>query len=854
MSLVLWQSSGRSNWKKEVVESMKLKLFILVSVLLVAAASFAKDDTPAVYLVKVDVVQREDVGTLLGYGINVVQDLGEFVLARVGISDIGMLTSAGFSVLILDSNCACSDYYIVSLKKCANPSSMGKVVYSDSDLAIVGRSMFIPAVIAGCDAKKVRTSAMKVRGQGTGIQGLAPDTLPDPVVEEMVDSVSSDTIEEYIRSLQDIGTRYSAAPGCSLAAEYLKAQMEAAGITAELKPYYVPGMVYDLCCITDSLTWAVDEVGGISKSLDGGVTWEEKFRSTHGLTGICFLDSLTGWAVGGSDVFHTTDGGNAWPVQNSTDVFASFRCTFLDSQHGWVSGVSPDTTPAVYKTVDGGANWTCYGPTFFGEFLGISFVDTLKGWAVGTNYDIGSGIIYGTTDGGVTWAELLDTMDVILFDVDFATPLKGWAVGGDASSGAAIVLATTDGGQTWSQQVTGGWFLGSVDFADSLNGWCAGYGTLKHTTNGGSTWASQSPPAVLFAIAMDMFDTLHGVFGGSDGTVCGTFNGGSIWFASNTGTGFLWYNVEGVLPGVDMPGQTVIVCAHHDDTSEDPMNVAPGADDNASGSAGVIETARVLASHQFHRTIRFVTFSGEEQGLLGSAAYANKADSLGDTITAVVNLDMISYLDDTSHDLDVYCDMASQWLADTILKFSSAYVPELAPYKELDPSMVYSDHASFWDVGYPAVLNIEREFTSSNPYYHTTGDTAGTLTMSFATEMVKLALASTAELADPYVVGVQEREASENRPAVLSLDVAGNNPFSDEVVLRVINPSQEKASLRIYDSSGRLLRGFVPFETAEKTLSWDGSTDRGGRVSSGVYFAKLQSKAGSVARELIFVK
>jgi len=831
----------------------RLRLTVLGCLILLAAASFAKGETPPRYLVKVELENREDVAILLDHEINVVENLGSFVLARVGVSEIGLLTSAGFSVQTLDLDMGYSNHYIVSLDRCANPSRLGWVVYMDSNIAIIRRS--VPGLIwsKGHDVKRVRTSPIKPGKKRRTTTSFMPNALPDPLIQEMVDLVSTDTLENYLRSLQGVGTRFSFVPGCSIAAAYIKANMEAAGLTAELQAYGIPAMVMGVCCVDDSVSWAVDEAGGMYKSEDGGQTWQEKYKQQERLLGMFFLDSLKGWAVGNGSPLHTTDGGDSWVALPSTEALGFFRCVFLDSLRGWASGASPDTTPAVYRTTDGGNTWAYSGPSFFGEFLDLSFVDTLKGWVVGFDYDANRGVVYASTDGGVSWVEQYEAPGIPLYGLSFVDSLKGWASGWYRSNNSAVMRVTTDGGQTWNPQTVSGWAIGDVDFVDSLNGWCAGWSTLLHTTNGGVNWTSQFPPVQIFSLSIDMLDTLHGVYGGTNGYVLNTSNSGNSWSASQTGVEFRWYNVEGVLPGVDIPDEIYLICAHHDDISEDPLYNAPGADDNGSGTAAVLEAARILSDYQFHRTIKFVTFSGEEQGLIGSEAYASKAESLGHNIMGVVNLDMIGYLDDANHDLDVYCDLGSEWLADTILQFSSAYVPGLIPYKVVDPSFNRSDHASFWNEGYSALLHIERAGTNWNPYYHSTGDTVGTLDLPYVTEMVQLGLASMAELAEPYVVGVEERDIVRKEPMRLALVIA-RNPFSDKVAFRVAKPSHLSASLKIYDSAGRLLKEFNPIQSEKETVTWDGSTDKGSVVSSGVYFVKLQSGPQTISEKVVFVK
>ncbi len=103
-------------------------------------------------------------------------------------------------------------------------------------------------------------------------------------------------------------------------------------------------------------------------------------------------------------------------------------------------------------------------------------------------------------------------------------------------------------------------------------------------------------------------------------------------------------NIVGVLSGWG-PGSDIIyiACAHYDSTSENPGNAAPGADDNASGTAAVLEAARILSQYRFKHTLRFVTFAAEEQDLIGSCCYAAEARSAGTNIGGVINHDMVAF-------------------------------------------------------------------------------------------------------------------------------------------------------------------------------------------------------------------
>src|SRR5579862_1313610 len=103
-------------------------------------------------------------------------------------------------------------------------------------------------------------------------------------------------------------------------------------------------------------------------------------------------------------------------------------------------------------------------------------------------------------------------------------------------------------------------------------------------------------------------------------------------------------NIVAVLPGTAQPEKRIIVSAHYDSinltvkTADAP---APGADDDASGTAVVLELARVMSQYRFRKTIVFIAFAGEEIGLVGSTRYAAHAKATGEQIEAVFNNDVV---------------------------------------------------------------------------------------------------------------------------------------------------------------------------------------------------------------------
>jgi hypothetical protein len=206
-------------------------------------------------------------------------------------------------------------------------------------------------------------------------------------------------------------------------------------------------------------------------------------------------------------------------------------------------------------------------------------------------------------------------------------------------------------------------------------------------------------------------------------------------------------NVIGELAADNGSDEIVIICGHLDDMPS--SGLAPGADDNASGSVGVLVAADILTRYRWTCDLRFALWTGEEQGLLGSAAYALRSDNLNEDILGVLNLDMIAWnTANSSRDIDLHARQStvpgSMVLAQLFADVVSAYNINLIP--EINPSGTgASDHASFWNRGYTAILGIE-DFGDFNPYYHTSGDRMDVLDMGYYTDFVKASVGTLAHM------------------------------------------------------------------------------------------------------------
>jgi len=240
-------------------------------------------------------------------------------------------------------------------------------------------------------------------------------------------------------------------------------------------------------------------------------------------------------------------------------------------------------------------------------------------------------------------------------------------------------------------------------------------------------------------------------------------------FGSYTGKNFI-----GTKTGTT-DDEFIYICDGHYDSG----SVTPGADDNGSGVVGFLETARILSNYNFKKTIKFIGFDLEEEGLKGSYAFVQENVSSEEQIAGVLNFEMIGYYTEEPNTQflpdgfnllfpDQYAEIENDsfrgnFIAnvgvvnqnDWELAFENAaemYVPELkvitfvAPenWQIITPDLGRSDHKPFWLADYPAVmLTGTAEFR--NPNYHLPGDTLGNLSFTFMSNVVKATVATLAE-------------------------------------------------------------------------------------------------------------
>lgn len=207
-------------------------------------------------------------------------------------------------------------------------------------------------------------------------------------------------------------------------------------------------------------------------------------------------------------------------------------------------------------------------------------------------------------------------------------------------------------------------------------------------------------------------------------------------------------NVYGVQLGSVYPNKKYIICAHYDDAPSG--STAPGADDNGSGTAAVIEAARIFTQYNSKYTIIYALWDEEEQGLVGSAYYAQQAALAGDSIMGVINMDMIAYDSDSDSEGEIHVRnyANSNSLKDIMVQVNTTYSIGVIPRIE-NPGTTASDQASFWNNGYGAILLIEEYYGGDfNAYYHSVNDLIIHFNQPYYHKMSRLTFGTVATLAE----------------------------------------------------------------------------------------------------------
>ena len=228
-------------------------------------------------------------------------------------------------------------------------------------------------------------------------------------------------------------------------------------------------------------------------------------------------------------------------------------------------------------------------------------------------------------------------------------------------------------------------------------------------------------------------------------------------------------NVIATRLGTQYPDERIVVLAHFDTAAD-----SPGADDDGSGVAVMLELATLLQPYTFERTTQFIATNMHEFGMIGPQALANYAQTNGWQIEAVINLESVGYAGNSIEQYipfgweNIFTEVgdfilvlgneASEGLVEQFIagieqqQIPLPSIPVVVPrYGRSLPDSRRGDHAPFWDADYPAIMLTDTA-EYRNPNYHQVTDTIDTLNLEFAAHVCQ----ATGELVNALAVSIEQ--------------------------------------------------------------------------------------------------
>lgn len=340
----------------------------------------------------------------------------------------------------------------------------------------------------------------------------------------------------------------------------------------------------DISAVDQLTAWAVGDNGTIIKTEDGGATWNPQNSGvTQDLGDISVVSPQVAWAASSSEhlILRTVDGGANWTAKTVPSIWTN-HIEAISADTAWATAYNN-----IYRTTDGGQTWAVQYTTDQFKVMGLSATDESNAWAVGANNGYAGllpyGVVLNTADGGTNWVQQNTGYINAMSTISSGTPQSVWVGGngtvlirkGGANDGwgqvqCAVVdklrgLAATDAGTAWicgeqgilaKVDIQGGyrvWKTGaslnlwSIAALDSQTAWAVGDGgAILKTTNGGFSWAPQSSgvTSLLYRVRALDAQTLWAV--GHDGVIIKSGDAGATWHRQDSGTTSALYDISAV--------------------------------------------------------------------------------------------------------------------------------------------------------------------------------------------------------------------------------------------------------------------------------------------------------------------
>jgi photosystem II stability/assembly factor-like uncharacterized protein len=601
---------------------------------------------------------------------------------------------------LLDRAAARKDYYLVWLPEgsaltAAHFAPLGTSVRLAEREILVGLAAGVPpAALRAVDRRLEIARVTPTRPPAWRYAGETPPAKKNARVAAALEAITAESYASYIRTLQDFKSRYTDSPGFDGARQYMYNFFGLQNFTPSYFPFKFG--TFRRLHYPDAAGYLYVEASSdtIKKSRDYGRTWTSLAAGDVNTVGVsCWLDRDTG-VVGGLEglLARTTDGGRSWtttrigPKTNLT--YRALAVGFASAEVGWVAGpVYRGQTPQgefFFKTADGGRTWQAQTVPANFPVRWLAVASASHAWAGGDG-----GVVY-TSDGGARWRR--SQTPATLWNFAAAGPALAWA------TDSAGRLYRTTNGIDWVRRDPGlPGSLWQVDFADASHGFAYGDKFVR-TADGGASWEELPKPPLGTCNVLAFADGDHGVVGSTfEQKLYRTDDGGRTFVDLGPFLDVYAENVIGERRGTERPKEIVLIGGHFDCTSEKPVTDAPGAEDNASGTACALAAAAAFKNLSFKRTVRCVAFGGEEEGILGSTAYVEDCLRRGEKVIAFLNADMVAFDEENGLRDDYGLAYGEyKWLYDYARQVGSLYGSDII-YDRFEYRG--SDHKPFWDRG-----------------------------------------------------------------------------------------------------------------------------------------------------------
>jgi photosystem II stability/assembly factor-like uncharacterized protein len=681
----------------------------------------------------------------------------------------------------------------------------------------------------------------------------APPARKNSRVAAAIASITPDNYAGHIRTLQNFKSRFTDSFGFDGARIYAFNFFGMQNLQASYFPFRFGNVARVYYPDAGGVIYADTTNQIIKKSADYGATWRTiAAAGVDDAASAFWLDGLTGFVAGFNGVLSSTrDGGQTWTTARigpaPTLTYKAVAACFATAEVGWLGGTAyRNESPAgefFVKTADGGHSWSNQPVPAGFPVRRIAMSDARHGWAGGPG-----GVVY-TDNGGASWRRC--DAPASLGDYVAAAPRTAW---GTDDNGR--VYKTVDG-LNWRRVDVGvaGLFW-RIAFPDAMHGFAIGERFIR-TTDGGTSWRELAKPPIPACNVLLFPDKDRGVVAYTYGQqLYRTDDAGESFVDISANVDVYAENVIGERLGREKPDEIVIIGGHMDSISEFPLTDAPGAEDNASGASTALAAAAAFRNLSFKRTVRYVAFGGEENGLLGSGAYAEYCARKGEKIVAFLNADMVSFdeeeglRDDYGVAYDDY-----EWLYDYIKGVNALYgdglICERFEFKS-------SDHGSFWDRGYAALGAIHGRVDKGPGggyiWYHTHEDTLDKLSPRVGARFARDYAATLAHLAG--VAGTFPDPPPPDAPAAKFARpfAVYPNPYcyatstGGVMFAGVASP----ATVEIYDLAGRRVAR-EDVAAGRDSCVWTPADD-GGVLAPGVYLYRVDGREQRKSGKIVIAK